>query len=90
VPCETQQPPDLRSIPKGPPPTVDTNNAVSRTRESKAQSAAVAVLRRELKRKGSDLKVLDRAITIGEIRKIASRNGLTAQLNRALKRQGAK
>ena len=48
------------------------------------------VLRRELKAKGSDLKVLDRAITVDEIRKIASRNGLTAQLNRALKRQGAK
>ena len=90
VPCETQEPPDLRSIPKGPPPSVATNTAVSRTRESKAQSAAVAVLRRELKAKGSDLKVLDRAITIDEIRKIASRNGLTGQLDRALKRQGAK
>ena len=90
VPCETQEPPDLRSIPKGPPPSIDTNNAASRTRESKAQSAAVAVLRRELKAKGSDLKVLDRAITVDEIRKVASRNGLTAQLNRALKRQGAK
>jgi virulence factor Mce-like protein len=90
VPCETQEPPDLRSIPKGPPPSVNTNTAVSRTRESKAQSAAVAVLRRELKAKGSDLKVLDRAITLNEIRAIASRNGLTGQLDRALKRQGAK
>jgi len=90
VPCETQEPPDLRSIPKGPPPSVNTNNAVSRTRESKAQSAAVAVLRRELKAKGRDLKVLDRAITTGEIRKVAARNGLTAQLNRAIKRLGAK
>jgi virulence factor Mce-like protein len=90
VPCETQEPPDLHSIPKGPPPTVSTNTAASRTRESKAQSAAVAVLRRELKAKGSDVKVLDRAITVGEIRTIASRNGLTAQLDRALKRQGAK
>ena len=36
------------------------------------------------------MKVLDRAITIDEIRKIASRNGLTGQLDRALKRQGAK
>ena len=90
VPCETQEPPDLRSIPKGPPPTVNTDSAASRTRESKAQSAAVAVLRRELKAKGSDVKVLDRAITVDEIRQIASRNGLTAQLDRVLKRQGAK
>ncbi len=90
VPCETQEPPDLRSIPKGPPTGIATNTAAARARESKAQTAAVAMLRRELKAKGSDLKVLDRAITVGEIRKIASRNGLTAQLNRALKRRGAK
>jgi phospholipid/cholesterol/gamma-HCH transport system substrate-binding protein len=90
VPCETQEPPDLRSIPKGPPPTVDTSTAASREREAKAQTTAVAVLRRELKAKGSDVKVLDRPITLGEIRQIASRNGLTAQLDRALKRQGAK
>ncbi|MDP1847955.1 MAG: MlaD family protein [Solirubrobacteraceae bacterium] len=88
VPCETQEPPDLRSIPKGPPPSIDTNTAVARTRESKAQSVAVALLRRELKAKGSDVKVLDRAITVGEIRRIAARNGLTAQLNRVLRRQG--
>ena len=90
VPCETQQPPDLRSIPKGPPPSVPANTAVSRTRESKAQSAAVAVLRRELRAKGSDVKVLDRAITLAEIRKVAARNGLTGQLDRALKRRGAR
>ncbi len=88
VPCETQEPPDLRSIPKGPPQSIDTSNAASRTRESKAQAAAVAVLRAELKRRGSDIKVLDRAITIGEIRTIASRNGLVEQFERALKRRG--
>ena len=88
VPCETQEPPDLRSIPKGPPPVVATNSAAARTRESKAQSAAVAVLRKELKAKGSDIKVLDRAITLDEIRKVASKNGLSGQLARALKRAG--
>ena len=87
VPCETQEPPDLRSIPKGPPPSIDTNNAASRTRESKAQAAAVAVLRSELKRKNSDVKVLDRAITVGEIRRIAARNGLVEQFERALRRR---
>jgi phospholipid/cholesterol/gamma-HCH transport system substrate-binding protein len=86
VPCETQEPPDLRSIPKGPPPSINTNTAASRTRESKAQAAAVAVLRAELQRKGSELKVLDRAITISEIRRIAARNGLVGQFERALKR----
>ncbi len=87
VPCETQEPPDLRSIPKGPPASINTSNAASRERESKVQAAAVAVLRAELERKGSDVKVLDRAITVDEIRRIAARNGLTAQLQRALKRQ---
>ena len=86
VPCETQQPPDLRSNPQGPPPSVPTKTAAARTRESKAQAAAVAVLRGELKRKGSDIKVLDRAITVDEIRRIASGNGLTKQFDSALKR----
>ena len=86
VACETQQPPDLRSIPKGPPPSVSTRNAASRARERKAQTVAVSLLRRELKAKGSDVKVLDRAITIDEIRQLAARNGLTGQLDRALRR----
>ncbi|HWC28174.1 MAG TPA: MlaD family protein [Solirubrobacteraceae bacterium] len=86
VACETQEPPDLRSIPKGPPPSVSTRGAAARAREAKAQAVAVAVLRRELKAAGSDVEVLDRAITIGEIRRIAARNGLSGQLERALKR----
>ncbi|MGH2897854.1 MAG: hypothetical protein ACRDMZ_04215, partial [Solirubrobacteraceae bacterium] len=73
-------------IAKGPPPSVDTNTAASRTRESRAQAVAVALLRRELKARGSDIKVLDRAITLDEIRAIASKNGLGGQLARALKR----
>ena len=88
IPCETQEPPDLRSIPKGPPASVNTRTAAARAREKKAQAAAAAVLRAELKRKGSDIKVLDRPITIDEIRAIASRNGLTKQFERALKRHG--
>jgi phospholipid/cholesterol/gamma-HCH transport system substrate-binding protein len=87
VPCETQQPPDLRSIPRGPPPTTSSNSAVSRTRESKAQAVAVALLRRQLKAAGSDTKVLDRAISLDEIRRIASRNGLAKQLDRVLRKR---
>lgn len=87
VPCETQQPPDLRSIPKGPPPAISSTGAVSRTRESKAQAVAVALLRRQLKLEGSDTKVLDRAITLDEIRRIATKNGLTKQLDRVLRNE---
>ena len=46
VPCETQQQPDLRSIPGGPPPSVNTSGAASRSREAKAQAVAAAILRR--------------------------------------------
>ncbi|HVF78023.1 MAG TPA: MlaD family protein [Solirubrobacteraceae bacterium] len=88
TPCETQEPPDLRSIPKGPPTPISTTSAAARTRETKVQAAAVAVLRNELERKGSDIKVLDRAITIDEIRAIASKNGLVKQYESALKRGG--
>ena len=86
VPCETQEPPDLRSIPKGGPPAVASNTAASRARESKAQAVAVALLREQLKRQGSKTKVLDRAATLSDIRAIAARTGLTKQLERVLRR----
>jgi hypothetical protein len=41
-----------------------------------------------LKARGSDIRVLDRAITVDEIRQIAARNGLTKQLAGALKKLG--
>jgi phospholipid/cholesterol/gamma-HCH transport system substrate-binding protein len=87
VPCETQKPPDLRSIPRGPPARVNSISAASRTRESKAQAVAVALLRRQLKAAGSDTKVLERPIRLSEIRQIAVKNGLTKQLRRALRNE---
>ena len=86
VACETQKPPDLRSIPEGPPAVASRANASSRGREAKAQDVAVALLRRQFKLQGKDAKVLDRAITLAEIRQLAARNGLTKQLEGALKR----
>ena len=88
VACETQDPPDLHSIPKGPPTAVSTANAASSKREARAQSVAVDFMRRLLKLQGHDTKVLDRSITLGEIRDIAARNGLTKQLDKALARAG--
>jgi phospholipid/cholesterol/gamma-HCH transport system substrate-binding protein len=88
VPCETQQPPDLRSIPKGPPQAVSTAGAASSRREARAQSVAVELMRRQLRLQGRDTKVLDRPITLGEIRQLAARNGLTKQLESALRSGG--
>ncbi len=88
VPCETQAQPDLRSNPKGPPQVVNTTSAASTRREAKAQSVAVEIMRRQLKAQGRDTKVLDRAITLDEIRRIAADNGLTQQLGKALARRG--
>jgi phospholipid/cholesterol/gamma-HCH transport system substrate-binding protein len=88
VPCETQQPPDLRSIPKGPPTAVDTAGAASSQREARAQSVAVDLMRRQLRLQGKDVTVLDRPITLGEIRALAARNGLTKQLDRVLRSEG--
>ncbi|HEV7884910.1 MAG TPA: hypothetical protein VGO81_15160, partial [Solirubrobacteraceae bacterium] len=88
VPCETQQPPDLRSIPRGPPTAVATAGAASSRREARAQSVAVELMRRQLRLQGKDVKVLDRPITVPEIRTLAARNGLTAQLDRVLRSGG--
>ncbi len=86
VPCETQEQPDLRSIPRGPPAATRSTSASTRAREAKAQKTASAVLRRQLKRTGSETKVADRPATLDDIRKIAARTGLSAQLRRTLRR----
>jgi phospholipid/cholesterol/gamma-HCH transport system substrate-binding protein len=88
VPCETQQPPDLRSIPRGPPTAVATSGAASSRREARAQSVAVELMRRQLRLQGKDVRVLDRSITVAEIRALAARNGLTKQLDRVLRSGG--
>jgi phospholipid/cholesterol/gamma-HCH transport system substrate-binding protein len=88
VPCETQQPPDLRSIPRGPPQVVATAGAASAQREARAQSVAVELMRRQLRLLGRDTKVLDRPVTVAEIRALAARNGLTKQLDRVLRSGG--
>ncbi|MEA2157328.1 MAG: phospholipid/cholesterol/gamma-HCH transport system substrate-binding protein [Solirubrobacteraceae bacterium] len=88
VPCETQDPPDLRSIPKGPPTAVATSGAATTRREARVQDVAVTLMRRQLQAQGKDTKVLDRPITVSEIRRIAATNGLTKQLDKVLARGG--
>jgi len=54
VPCETQQPPDLRSTPLPPPPgrKVSTSGPGYAERYAKAQSAAIKWMRDTLDRQG--------------------------------------
>jgi virulence factor Mce-like protein len=82
VPCETQEQPDLRSTPRGVPAAIP-NAAGSSAREAKAQAAAVAVLREQVR--GTGRKVSETAATLADIRAIARRNGLSAQLERTLR-----
>ncbi len=84
VPCETQEQPDLRSNPRGAPLAI-ANASGTRARAAKAQESAVAVLRSQLKRQGAGTKVATRDATLADIRALARRNGLSAQLERTLR-----
>ncbi len=84
VPCETQEPPDLRSNPAGPPAAVGTSG-IPPLREAKATATAVAIERRQLAALGAKTKVADRLATLADLRKIATRSGLSAQLQKTLR-----
>ncbi|MEA2220105.1 MAG: phospholipid/cholesterol/gamma-HCH transport system substrate-binding protein [Solirubrobacteraceae bacterium] len=88
VPCETQQQPDLRSIPRGGPAVMQTAGAAATAREAKAQASATAILRRQLERAGSKRKVATGQATLADIRTLARSNGLSAQLERTLRQDG--
>jgi phospholipid/cholesterol/gamma-HCH transport system substrate-binding protein len=63
-PCETQEAPDLRTNPAGPPPQrqIDTGSAAFQARYAQARTKAVEWLRDQLKAEGLD-KLLDVANT---------------------------
>jgi phospholipid/cholesterol/gamma-HCH transport system substrate-binding protein len=91
VPCETQQQPDLRSIPRGAPATAGAGGgAVARAREQKASDSAAAILRRELARDGSRTRVATRPATLADIRAMARRNGLSEQLEKVIRTVGSR
>jgi hypothetical protein len=75
VACETQQAPDLRTIPGAPPPqrTIDTNSAAFKARYSMARDKAIAWLRKDLEVEGLDkvLKVVAQDATPSLLGKIA-------------------
>lgn len=67
VPCETQEPPDLRSIPADPPPAIRirTSGTAYEKRIAEAQEIAVDWLRKQIKLEGltGKLRVSDKAVS---------------------------
>jgi virulence factor Mce-like protein len=79
VPCETQEPPDLRSKAQAPPAAikVDMDSPAARARLEVAKKAAVAVLRRQLIAEGLDdkLKVSEDFLSSGNLAKARGGGG---------------
>jgi len=77
VPCETQEPPDLRTDPAAPPGTVraDPSSPATVRRGRLAQRTAIDALQRTLRTTGSKLKVLQRSATRAEVAAAAARRG---------------
>ena len=86
VPCETQEPPDLNTVPGDPPPAqkVDTGTAAYKNRYEKAKRVAILALQEDLERRGSDVTVLDKEATLAQVEELARRAGNLGQL-RALR-----
>jgi virulence factor Mce-like protein len=79
VPCETQEPPDLRSKP-GPPPKqfqADTSSKAFQDRYAKARGEAMKFLEDALKRENLDglLKIVDKDATGDLLERIAAQKG---------------
>jgi virulence factor Mce-like protein len=75
VACETQEPPDLRTIPGAAPRSIKTNpnSAAAKERAAKARAVAIEVMQRDLDLKyGKDKapKVLDRDATAADVRRL--------------------
>ena len=78
APCENQQTPDLRSTPGAPPPQhkVDTSSQLFKDRWAKVRQYGIDLMRLQLKREGvaDKFKVLDKDITLDDIKKMAKAN----------------
>lgn len=86
VPCETQEPPDLNTVPQGPPPvtTNPTRSAAYQERYAKAKRIALLSLQEDFRRQGRDVKISDRDATPAVVEALARRAGNLPQL-RALR-----
>jgi phospholipid/cholesterol/gamma-HCH transport system substrate-binding protein len=84
VACETQEKPNLETVPQGPPATTQTNTSTAafKQRYSRSKATAIAELRENLRESGSNLKVSTVDATASLIEQIARRAGNLAQLRR--------
>jgi virulence factor Mce-like protein len=75
VPCENQQTPDLRSTPGAPPPQrkADTSSHLFKDRWAKVRKYGIDLMRLSIKRErlGDKLKVVDKDLTLADIKKLA-------------------
>jgi virulence factor Mce-like protein len=79
VPCETQEPPDLRTVPGVPPPQkqIDTNNPAYKARLAKAQENFNDWLTKQLKAEGlsDELKVTDKVADLQLVKSLGKATG---------------
>jgi phospholipid/cholesterol/gamma-HCH transport system substrate-binding protein len=82
VACETQEPPNLNTVPGAAPAShrVDTSSAAFKERYEKAKQTAIVALRANIRASGSKVKVSDTEATRGLIDALARRAGNAAQL----------
>ncbi len=82
VPCETQEPPNLDTVPLGPPTTVSrrTPSEAAREREDKAQRTMLMVIADQMRREGMDVEIGEGELTRADVDALARRTGRTAQL----------
>ena len=84
VPCETQQPPDLRTVVGDPPERVKTDwkDPAVQARYAKARASALVWMRGVLERSGMNANLVDEDATLEDIRALAQKTGRLDQLER--------
>ncbi len=82
TPCETQEKPNLETVPQGPPQStrIDTSSPTFQARYEKAKMTAIAALRDDIRATGSNLTVSTEDATKGLIDQLARRSGNVGQL----------
>ena len=82
VACETQETPDLRSLPGAPPQRVkaDWKTPEAQRRLAKSRATALVWMRDVLKDAGLDMQLVDKDATLADIQALARRAGRLDQL----------